>query len=97
MLAFFAARDGIVLENLAAIFLQEGQQPEVPAFYAHWIYMENVRSKTYSLLIDTYIHDRMEKNKLMKLSLFVPRIPMQKNHGSWTFIYSEYNKQNFVE
>eukprot|EP00922_Rhytidocystis_sp_ex-Travisia-forbesii_P041209 GHVS01061530.1.p1 GENE.GHVS01061530.1~~GHVS01061530.1.p1 ORF type:complete len:341 (+),score=54.88 GHVS01061530.1:83-1105(+) len=64
VLAFFAASDGIVLENLATKFLKEVKMPEVRAFYAFQIAMENVHSETYSLLIDEYIRDGEEKNQL---------------------------------
>ncbi len=55
VLAFFAASDGIVLENLGTRFMQEVQVPEARAFYGFQIMMENIHSETYSLLIDTYI------------------------------------------
>eukprot|EP01056_Protomagalhaensia_sp_Gyna25_P001382 Protomagalhaensia_sp_Gyna_25__1381@NODE_1699_length_1608_cov_295_233270_g1392_i0_p1_GENE_NODE_1699_length_1608_cov_295_233270_g1392_i0NODE_1699_length_1608_cov_295_233270_g1392_i0_p1_ORF_typecomplete_len298_score72_02Ribonuc_red_sm/PF00268_21/4_3e99AurF/PF11583_8/0_00046_NODE_1699_length_1608_cov_295_233270_g1392_i04911384 len=67
VLAFFAASDGIVLENLAGRFLREVKVPEVRAFYAFQIAMENVHSETYSLLIDEYIKgDNAEKMRLFK-------------------------------
>lgn len=64
VLAFFAASDGIVNENLAENFLKEVQYPEAKCFYGFQITIENVHSETYSLLIDTYIKDSIEKNKL---------------------------------
>jgi len=64
VLAFFAASDGIVLENLGVRFMAEVQLAEARAFYGFQIAMENIHSETYSLLIDTYIKDREEKNKL---------------------------------
>jgi ribonucleotide reductase beta subunit family protein with ferritin-like domain len=64
VLAFFAASDGIVLENLAQKFCTEIQIPEARCFYGFQIAMENIHSETYSLLIDTYIKDRKEKNFL---------------------------------
>ena len=57
VLAFFAASDGIVNENLAENFLKEVQYPEAKCFYGFQIAMENIHSETYSLLIDTYIKD----------------------------------------
>ena len=57
ILAFFAASDGIVLENLGMRFLSEVQLPEARAAYGFQLMMENVHSETYSLLIDTYIKD----------------------------------------
>jgi len=64
ILAFFAASDGIVLENLGARFMTEVQLPEARAFYGFQIAMENIHSETYSLLIDTYIKDETEKDRL---------------------------------
>ncbi len=64
VLAFFAASDGIVLENLGIRFMTEVQLAEARAFYGFQIAMENIHSETYSLLIDTYIKDKEEKNKL---------------------------------
>ena len=66
ILAFFAASDGIVLENLGARFMTEVQLAEARAFYGFQIMMENIHSETYSLLIDTYIDSREEKNLLFK-------------------------------
>ena len=65
ILAFFAASDGIVLENLGMRFMSEVQLSEAKAFYGFQIAMENIHSETYSLLIDTYIEEN-EKNKLFK-------------------------------
>lgn len=64
VLAFFAASDGIVIENLSINFIQEVQIPEARAFYAMQNLMENVHSETYSLIIDTYVQDQVEKNNL---------------------------------
>lgn len=64
VLAFFAASDGIVNENLAENFLSEVQYTEAKFFYGFQIAIENIHSETYSLLIDTYIKDKAEKNKL---------------------------------
>ncbi len=64
ILAFFAASDGIVNENLAENFLAEVQYAEAKFFYGFQIMMENIHSETYSLLIDTYIKDDKEKDKL---------------------------------
>ncbi len=66
VLAFFAASDGIVLENLTENFINEVQLPEARCFYAFQAAMENIHSETYSLLIDTYIKDVVEKHKLFK-------------------------------
>ena len=64
MLAFFAASDGIVNENLAENFLSEVQYTEAKFFYGFQVAIENIHSETYSLLIDTYIKDKEEKNGL---------------------------------
>ena len=64
ILAFFAASDGIVNENLAENFVNEVQFTEAKFFYGFQIMMENIHSETYSLLIDTYIKDKKERNQL---------------------------------
>ncbi|QQR88436.1 MAG: ribonucleotide-diphosphate reductase subunit beta [Flavobacteriales bacterium] len=64
VLAFFAASDGIVNENLAINFLNEVQYPEARCFYGFQVMIENIHSETYSLLIDTYIKDHKEKHGL---------------------------------
>jgi len=64
VLAFFAASDGIVNENLAINFLNEVQYPEARSFYGFQIAVENIHSETYSLLIDTYIKDPKERDLL---------------------------------
>ena len=66
ILAFFAASDGIVLENLGMRFMSEVQLSEARAFYGFQIAMENIHSEVYSLLIDTYIKENNEKDKLFK-------------------------------
>jgi len=63
-LLFFAASDGIVNENLAINFMNEVQYPEARCFYGYQVMIENIHSETYSLLIDTYIKDPTEKDKL---------------------------------
>lgn len=64
VLAFFAASDGIVNENLAENMVRSVQYTEAKFFYGFQIMMENIHSETYSLLIDTYIKDNQEKAKL---------------------------------
>lgn len=66
VLAFFAASDGIVNENLAQNFINEVQYTEAKFFYGFQIMMENIHSETYSLLIDTYIKDPEEKMRLFR-------------------------------
>jgi ribonucleotide reductase beta subunit family protein with ferritin-like domain len=74
VLAFFAASDGIVLENLAQQFMNEVQVPEVRAFYGFQIAMENIHSECYSVLIDTYIADAVEKDFLFRAIETVPAV-----------------------
>lgn len=66
ILAFFAASDGIVNENLAENFVNEVQYSEAKFFYGFQIMMENIHSETYSLLIDTYVKDEKEKTFFLK-------------------------------
>lgn len=66
VLAFFAASDGVVLENLAVRFMGDVQVSEARAFYGFQVAMENIHSEMYSLLIDTYIQDSAEKTKLFE-------------------------------
>ena len=74
VLAFFAASDGLVLENLANRFMGDVQLSEARAFYGFQIAMENIHSEMYSLLIDTYIHDNTEKTKLFEATQNYPCI-----------------------
>jgi ribonucleoside-diphosphate reductase beta chain len=72
VLAFFAASDGIVNENLAINFINEVQVPEARCFYGFQVMMENIHSETYSLLIDTYVKDGKEKDHLFNAIETVP-------------------------
>lgn len=72
ILAFFAASDGIVNENLAQAFLEKVQYAEAKCFYGYQIMMENIHSETYSLLIDTYVKNPQEKDKLFNALETVP-------------------------
>jgi len=74
ILAFFAASDGIVNENLAENFVNEVQYAEAKFFYGFQIMMENIHSETYSLLIDTYVKDEVEKDKLFRALEVFPAI-----------------------
>lgn len=80
VLAFFAASDGIVLENLAQQFCSEVQIPEARCFYGFQIAMENIHSETYSLLIDTYIKDLNEKNYLFSA---ITNIDVIREKAQW--------------
>jgi ribonucleoside-diphosphate reductase subunit M2 len=74
VLAFFAASDGIVLENLAGRFSIDVQIPEARCFYGFQIAMENIHSEMYSLLIDTYVRDPVEKDRLLTSIDTIPAI-----------------------
>ncbi|MDP4679331.1 MAG: ribonucleoside-diphosphate reductase small subunit [Cyclobacteriaceae bacterium] len=80
VLAFFAASDGIVNENLAENFLSEVQFTEAKFFYGFQIAIENIHSETYSLLIDTYVKNPAEKNKLFNA---IETIPCVKKKADW--------------
>jgi ribonucleoside-diphosphate reductase beta chain len=86
VLAFFAASDGIVNENLAVNFMREVQLPEARCFYGFQIMMENIHSETYSLLIDTYIKDNTEKDKLFNA---VETVPCVKRKADWALRWIE--------
>jgi len=80
ILAFFAASDGIVNENLAENFVNEVQYSEAKFFYGFQIMMENIHSETYSLLIDTYVKDDKEKDQLFKA---IENFPAIKLKADW--------------
>merc|ERR1712222_222855 len=80
ILAFFAASDGIVLENLTGNFSTEVQIPEARAFYGFQIAMENIHSETYSLLIEQYIKDPVEKDKVFDA---IHTMPPVKEKAEW--------------
>ena len=86
VLAFFAASDGIVNENLAENFVNEVQYTEAKFFYGFQIAMENIHSETYSLLIDTYIKDTDEQNKLFNA---IETIPAIKKKAEWALRWIE--------
>lgn len=86
VLAFFAASDGIVNENLAENFVAEVQYTEAKFFYGFQIAMENIHSETYSLLIDTYIKDKNEKNKLFNA---IETIPCVTKKAEWALKWIE--------
>src|SRR6185295_16459266 len=93
VLAFFAASDGIVNENLAINFIREVQIPEARCFYGFQIMMENIHSETYSLLIDTYIKDNAEKQKLFHA---VETVPCVKKKADWALRWIS-KKTTFAE
>merc|ERR1712182_88863 len=79
ILAFFAASDGIVLENLSGAFSVEVQVPEARAFYGFQIAMENIHSETYSLLIEQYVRDSAEKTKVLNAIHTMPAVEEKAN------------------
>ena len=93
VLAFFAASDGIVNENLVLNFMSEIKVPEVLAFYSFQNAIETVHSETYSLLIDTYIKDNVEKNRLLNA---VETIPCIKKKADWAMKWIESKDDNFA-
>ncbi|CAH0337088.1 ribonucleotide-diphosphate reductase subunit beta [Flavobacterium sp. XS1P32] len=86
ILAFFAASDGIVNENLAENFVNEVQYAEAKFFYGFQIMMENIHSETYSLLIDTYVKDEAEKDELFNALEVFPAI---KKKADWALKWIE--------
>jgi ribonucleoside-diphosphate reductase beta chain len=92
VLAFFAASDGIVNENLAVNFMREVQLPEARCFYGFQIMIENIHSETYSLLIDTYIKDTTEKNRLFNA---IETVPCVQKKAEWALKWI--NNGSFAE
>lgn len=86
VLAFFAASDGIVNENLVLNFMKETQVPEARCFYGFQIAIENIHAETYSLLIDTYIKDPNEKEKMFNA---IETIPCVKKKADWAIRWIE--------
>tara|TARA_Y100000768_G_scaffold89315_1_gene64241 strand:- start:486 stop:1382 length:897 start_codon:yes stop_codon:yes gene_type:complete len=93
ILAFFAASDGIVLENLGMRFMSEVQLPEARAFYGFQIAMENIHSEVYSLLIDTYIKNNNEKNKLFQA---LQNFDCIKKKGDWAIKWINDKRSSFA-
>ena len=93
VLAFFAASDGIVNENLIENLAAMVQYPEARFFYGFQIAIENIHSETYSLLIDTYIKNPEEKNRLFNA---IETVPAVREKAAWAIKWIKGNK-NFVE
>ena len=93
ILAFFAASDGIVLENLASRFMNDVQVSEARAFYGFQIAMENIHSETYSNLIETYIKDKEEKSKLFNA---IENFPCIKKKSDWAQKWIHDNRSSFA-
>jgi len=92
VLAFFASSDSIVNENLAFRFMQETSSPEAKCFYGFQIAMENIHSETYSLLIDTFIRDNVEKTRLFNA---IDTLPCVSKKAAWARKYI-YNDASFA-
>jgi len=93
ILAFFAASDGIVLENLAQRFMSDVQVSEARAFYGFQIAMENIHSHTYSNLIETYIRNKEEKHKLFNA---ITNFPCIKKKSDWAQKWIHDNRSSFA-
>ncbi|CAH9115741.1 unnamed protein product [Cuscuta europaea] len=93
VLAFFAASDGIVLENLAGRFMKEVQVSEARAFYGFQIAIENIHSEMYSLLLETYIKDSAEKDRLFHA---IDTIPCVEKKAKWALRWID-GSESFAE
>jgi ribonucleotide reductase beta subunit family protein with ferritin-like domain len=93
ILAFFAASDGIVLENLASRFMNDVQLAEARAFYGFQIAMENIHSETYSLLIETYIKNKEQKDILFNA---ISNYPCIKKKSDWAQKWIHDNRSSFA-
>lgn len=94
ILAFFAASDGIVSENLSSNFVNEVQNPEARFFYGFQIAVENIHSETYSLLIDTYIKDQKTKTHLLNA---INTVPCVQKKSLWALQWCDSNNASFAE
>jgi ribonucleoside-diphosphate reductase subunit M2 len=94
VLAFFAASDGIVNENLVERFSKEVQVAEARCFYGFQIMMENIHSETYSLLIDTYIKDPVQRDHLFNA---IETVPCIKRKASWSLKWINDKYSTFAE
>lgn len=94
ILAFFAASDGIVNENLSGNFATEVTSPEARCFYGFQIAVENIHSETYSLLIDTYVKDSMQKDHLLRA---IETVPCVRRKANWALQWCDANHASFAE
>jgi len=94
VLAFFAASDGIVNENLAMNFCNEVQIPEARCFYGFQMMIENIHSEVYSLLIDTYIRDTTEKHHILNA---LDTIPCVAKKAQWAMRWTDSSRATFSE
>ena len=93
ILAFFAASDGIVIENLGARFMSEVQLPEARAAYGFQLMIENIHSEVYSLLIDTYIKNEEEKTKLFQA---LDNFPCIRKKADWAIKWINDRRSSFA-
>lgn len=93
ILGFFAGSDGIVQENLASRFMKEIQLPEARNFYSVQLMMEAIHSETYSLLIDTYVQDKEEKERLFQATQTIPCV---KYKAEWAQKWIESKTEDFA-
>jgi ribonucleotide reductase beta subunit family protein with ferritin-like domain len=94
IIAFFAGSDGIVLENLVGNFCNEIQLPEARCFYGFQIAIENIHSEVYSLIIDKYVKDELEKATLFNA---IEEIPCVKRKADWAMKWMSPDKASFAE
>jgi len=93
ILAFFAASDGIVLENIGKRFMEEVQLSEARAFYGFQIAMENIHSEVYSILIETYVNDHEKKSRLFNA---INEFPCIKKKSDWALKWINDKRANFA-
>ena len=93
ILGFFAGSDGIVMENLATRFMREVQWPEAKFFYTCQNMLEAIHSETYSLLIDTYITDKREKEEILRA---IQTIPCVQKKADWALNWIDNNEASFA-
>jgi ribonucleoside-diphosphate reductase subunit M2 len=94
VLAFFAASDGIVNENLSGNFATKVTSPEARCFYGFQIAVENIHSETYSLLIDTYVKDQKEK---MHLLCAIKTVPCVRRKANWALRWCDADHASFAD
>ena len=94
VLAFFATADGIVNENLASRFMREVQLPEARCFYGFQVAMENIHGETYSLLLDHYVRDTAERDRLLRA---IDTMPTVRLKAQWALRWIEDENASFAE
>jgi ribonucleotide reductase beta subunit family protein with ferritin-like domain len=94
VLAFFTASDGIINKNLSSNFATEVTSPEARCFYGFQIAIKNIHSKTYSLLIDTYVKDPVKKMHLLKA---IETVPCNQRKAQWALRWCDSTAASFAE